>query len=302
LVSAHRARHLQFRGPETGQRTGRQEDGRLAGTVALPATAALAARHDGLCTLLGTLRAMAADQPTIVATSGGFVPAESPRRRLDAGPLVRLAVELSEVTGRAPRICCLGTASGDQRWVAAELDEAIRAAGWIGSHVFLFPMPNHDDVEAHLLDQDVIWVGGGSVANLLALWRLHGLASMMRRAWQAGVVLGGVSAGSICWHTGGTTDSFGPELRPVTDGLGLLPYGNGVHYDSEPGRRLLVHRLVAGGVLPTTYCSDDGVGLVYRGTELYEAVTSRAGAGAYRVERQPDGSPVEVPVTTRRLG
>ena len=83
-------------------------------------------------------------------------------------------------------------------------------------------MPNVDDPRAHLLAQDVVWVWGGSVAGLLAMWRLHGVDAAMREAWEAGVVLAGVSAGSICWHVGGTTDSFGPELRPVTDGLGLL--------------------------------------------------------------------------------
>ncbi len=245
---------------------------------------------------------MAADQPTIVATSGGFVLSASPRRRLAVGPLVRLAVELSGAHGRPARICHLGTASGDQRWYAAEIDEAVRAAGWHGSHLHLFPMPNHDDVEGHLLEQDVIWVGGGSVANLLALWRLHRLDAVLRRAWQAGVVLGGVSAGSICWHAGGTTDSFGPELHPVTDGLALLPYGNGVHYDSEQRRRPLVHRLVAEGVLPTTYCTDDGVGLVYLGTELHEAVTDRPGAGAYLVSRGSDGAVAETRIEPRVLG
>ena len=138
-------------------------------------------------------------------------------------------------------------------------------------------------------DQDVVWVGGGSVANLLALWRLHGLDADLAEVWRAGVVLGGVSAGSICWHVGGTTDSFGPELRPVTDGLALLPWSNGVHYDSEQRRRPLFHRLVADGTLPDGYATDDGVGLVYRGTELAEAVTEIRGRGAYAVRRNGPG-------------
>jgi hypothetical protein len=186
--------------------------------------------------------------------------------------------------------------------VAAELDEAARAAGFRPSHLHLFPMPNVGDVEAHLLGQDVVWVGGGSVANLLAVWRLHGLDAILRRVWHAGVVLGGVSAGSICWHSGGVTDSFGPELRPVTDGLGLLPYANGVHYDSERRRRPAIHALVAGGVLGRTFCTDDGAGLVYRGTELSEAVAENATAGAYAVERDPArGLAVEHALEVRRL-
>lgn len=225
---------------------------------------------------------MPADAPTIVATSGGMKPGR--RSRVAFAPLVEHAVELSGTTGR-PKLVHLGTASGDQRWWNAELDEAAAVAGWDLRHLNLFTMPSVDDPEALLLDADVVWVGGGSVVNLLAVWRAHGLDEVFRRVWQAGVVLGGVSAGSICWHAGGTTDSYGPSLRAVTDGLALLPHGNGVHYDSEAGRRPLVQRLVAEGVLPTTHCTDDGVGLVYRGTELVEAVTEVRGKGAYTVTR-----------------
>ena len=104
-------------------------------------------------------------------------------------------------------------------------------------------MPNVRDVREHLLSQDVIWVGGGSVANLLAVWRVHGLDEVLRECWEAGVVLGGVSAGSICWYVGGPTDSYGLDLRVSPPGLAFLPYGNGVHYDSEEQRRPLLHGL-----------------------------------------------------------
>ena len=161
-------------------------------------------------------------------------------------------------------------------------------------------MPNVEDVTAHLLEQDVIWVWGGSVAGLLAMWRLHGLDDAMRTAWEAGVVLTGVSAGSLCWHVGGTTDSFGPELRPITNGLALVPYSNGVHYDNEAQRRPLYHRLVADGTLPAGYATDDGVGVVYRGTEMVEAVAEVDGAGAYYVEAGGDGA-VETELEVRRL-
>jgi peptidase E len=169
------------------------------------------------------------------------------------------------------------------------------------SHLSLFPMPTVPDVRAHLLAQDVVWVGGGSVANLLAVWRVHGLDQVFREVWRAGVVLGGVSAGSLCWHVGGTTDSYGPDLRPVTDGLGLIPASNGVHHDSEEQRRPLYHRLVADGTLPPGHATDDGVGLVYRGTELAEVVADRPGKAAYRVERGPDGSAVETRLEPRLL-
>src|SRR5438552_5426461 len=163
--------------------------------------------------------------------------------------------------GRAQRVCSVRTAMGDSSDLIRCFHDAAQQQGWLASHLALFPMPNVDDIREHLLAQDVIWVLGGSVAGLLAMWRLHGVDAVMREAWTAGVVLGGVSAGSLCWHVGGTTDSFGPELRPVTNGLGLLPYSNGVHYDSEEQRRPLFHKLVGDGALPAGYATDDGVGL-----------------------------------------
>src|SRR6476661_7912961 len=238
---------------------------------------------------------MPADAPTILATSGGRI--DGRRTPWEVGPLTEYAVELARVSGRRPRVCFLATALGDNAAVLQAFYDAARFAGFEASHLALFPMPNVDD----LLAQDVVWVWGGSVAGLLAMWRLHGVDAAMRGAWEAGVVLTGVSAGSICWHVGGTTDSFGPELRPVTDGLGLLPYANGVHYDSEEQRRPLLHRLVADRTLPTAYATDDGVGLHYRGTELVEALTEIPGKGAYRVERGPDGEAVETRLEPRLL-
>ncbi|MEV0220585.1 peptidase E [Streptomyces sp. NPDC050704] len=214
--------------------------------------------------------------------------------------LVHHAVELAGVHGRRPRVMYVGTALGDAEHVTARMTEAARVAGFDLTPLKLFPMPNLDDVEGAVLAQDVVWVMGGSVANLLAVWRVHGLDDVLRRAWRSGVVLSGVSAGSICWFQGGTTDSFGPELRPVTNALGLLPYGNGVHYDTDQGRRPMVHRLVADGTLPTTHCTDDGVGLVYRGTELTEAVSELPGKGAYIVTRDGDKA-VEERIEPRRL-
>ena len=139
---------------------------------------------------------MTASAPTILATSGGLRPGS--RTRWELSPLSDLAVELSGVSGRAPRICFLATASGDNPFVLSGLHEAAMLRGWQSSHLTSFPMPNVADVTAHLLDQDVVWVMGGSVAGLLAMWRLHGYDGALRTAWQAGVVLTGVSAGSIC--------------------------------------------------------------------------------------------------------
>lgn len=242
---------------------------------------------------------MPAELPTIVATSIGFDSRGRDRYDWEAGPVFDLTAELSGATG-TPKVCFLGTATGDNPTVITSVYSAL-ANRFRASHVELFAMPNIDDVRGHLLSQDVIWVGGGSVANLLALWRLHGWDEYLREAWQAGVVLGGVSAGSICWHNGGTTDSFGPQLRPVTNGLGWLPYSNGVHYNSELQRRPLFHRLIADGTLTDGYATDDGVGLVYRGTEMVEAVADRPNCAAYRVVRGADGAAVETVIEPRML-
>lgn len=237
----------------------------------------------------------------ILATSGGFLPSETGPFQWRVGPLIHHAIELAGHPQR-PRISYLGTAQGDSLNGITGFYRAFAGSDVRASHLELFPMPNVADVRAHLLAQDVVWVGGGSVANLLAVWRVHGLDAVLRECWVAGVVLAGVSAGSICWHVGGTTDSFGLDLRPVTDGLALLPYGNGVHYDSEARRRPLLHALVADGTLPTSFATDDGVGLVYDGTELVEAVADRPGVAAYRVERGPDGRAVETRIEPRLLG
>lgn len=238
-------------------------------------------------------------EPTILATSGGW--SRGSRSQLTYGPLLFHALDLSGSHGRKPKVCHVGTAGGDQQfWLAAE-DEAARLAGVEASHLNLFPMPNVDNIEAHLLDQDVIWVNGGSVANLLAVWRVHGLDEIFPRVWQAGVVLGGVSAGSLCWHIGGTTDSYGPELRAVTNGLAMLPYSNGVHYDSEEQRRPLFQKLIAEGTLPAGYATDDGVGLLYRRTTFVEALGEYPSKAAYFVEPGLDGTATETELPTRQL-
>jgi len=236
----------------------------------------------------------------ILATSGGFLPSDLGAFQWRRGPIIEHAIELAG-SPEQPRFCYLGTAQGDSLNGIAGYYRAFAGSEVRATHLELFSMPNVPDIREHLLAQDVIWVGGGSVANLLAVWRVHGLDEVMHECWEAGVVLGGVSAGSICWHVGGTTDSFGLDLRPVTNGLALLPYGNGVHYDSEARRRPLLHRLVADGTLPVSYATDDGVGLSYEGTELIEAVADRPGVAAYKVERGPDGQAVETRIEPRLL-
>src|SRR5439155_13056443 len=124
-----------------------------------------------------------------------------------------------------------------------------------------------EDLRAHLLSQDAVFVSGGNTANLLAIWRAHGFEQIVREAWEQGVVLTGWSAGMICWFEAGVTDSFGPQLDGMRDGLGFLPGSACPHYDAEERRRPVYRRLVDDG-FPAGYAADDGVGLHFVGTEL----------------------------------
>jgi peptidase E len=241
--------------------------------------------------------------PTILATCGGL----NPGTWTDAvyGPLVLHAIDLARVAGRRPRVAHINTAGGDQRSIEGTELEAARSVGADASHVRFFPHPNVENLREHILAQDVIWVSGGSLVNLLAVWRAHGLDTILREAWETGVVLAGGSAGALCWHSGGTTSSFGPQIGPVADGLGFLPGSLGVHYDSDPNRRPAHQAAVASGALPPGYALDEGVGLVYQGTELVDAVAEREGQFAWRLEvaalSETSPSVVETRITPRLL-
>lgn len=237
-------------------------------------------------------------EPTILATSSSW--RRDGRGRLQVSPMGLHAISLSRRPDAA-RVCFVPTASAEDPRLIADAVAALAAVGAVPSVLTLFPWPNVDDVTAHLLAQDVVWVWGGSVVNLLALWRAHGVDAALRSAWEVGVVLSGVSAGSLCWHAGGTTDSYGPQLRPVLDGLRLLPHSNCPHYDSEPQRRPLYQRLVADGVVPPGWATDDGVGLHFRGADLVEAVSERSEGSAWHVVRDGAGSADEVRVSARLL-
>ncbi len=222
----------------------------------------------------------------ILATSAGFLPTDR-WGVMKPGPM--LVDALRRTGAQRPRVCLVMTASGDDASYLSRSYAALASVGCDVDHLALFTMPNRDPEEI-LARSDLVWVGGGSVANLLSLWRLHGVDTAMRAAAERGTILAGVSAGSICWHVGGPTDSFGPTLEVVTDALGMLPFGNGVHYDSEEQRRPLLQRSVAEGTLPTSYATDDRVGIWYEGDEAVEVVSDIPdadpddGPAAYRVE------------------
>ena len=149
------------------------------------------------------------------------------------------------------------------------------------SHVSLFRRDGGAcDLADHLLAQDLVYVGGGSVISLLGTWNAHGVDGMLRRAWEAGVVMAGLSAGSLCWFEQGVT-AFHGESAPVR-GMGFLPHSNAVHYDDKPERRAAYLRAVADGMIPG-YGTGDGAALHFVGAELAEVVTSRPHARAFHV-------------------
>jgi len=193
----------------------------------------------------------------------------------------------------APKVCVVPTAVGDDAVSVLRLYDRLPPEA-VKSYLSFFPWPP-ENLRELMLGQDVIFVGGGNTANMLAIWRIHGLDRILREAWEAGVVLTGWSAGMICWFEAGVTDSFGPQLDGMRDGLGFLQGSACPHYDGEELRRPVYTRLVAEG-FPPGIAADDGVGVRYVGTELAEVVTCRERATAYRVE--PDG---ETALEARRL-
>lgn len=218
----------------------------------------------------------------IVASSGGFVQTDR-WGVMQPGQIFKRALELTGKT--RPRVLFVLTASGDNPSYLATSYQAVSRIGVDVEHLALFTQPNVP-VDQAFDRADLVWVGGGSVANLLALWELHGVTQAARSAWESGTVMAGVSAGSICWHYGGPTDSFGPKLETVTNGLALIPYGNGVHYDTEAQRRPLLHSLVQSKTLPLSFATDDHAAIVYQNTDPIEVVvdTPDSKANGYRVE------------------
>jgi dipeptidase E len=205
------------------------------------------------------------------------------------------------LTGSArPRICLLPTAGGDSEHQIRRFYETYGDRLCEPSHISLFrlgrrPVP----LREHLLAQDAIYVGGGSMVNLLAVWKAQGLDVILREAWRSGVVLAGLSAGSMCWFEWGVTTSSG---RPApAPGLAFLPGSNSVHHDSEPSRRPVFREAVERGQIPPGYAVDDGAALIFRDHRLDEVVSARPGGRAYEVDRSGERAlaarPLEQPLT-----
>lgn len=209
---------------------------------------------------------------------------------------------LSLARSSRPRVCFLPTASGDADSYTMRFYRAFAALDCHPSDLRLFDR-SVLDLEFFVLAQDVIYVGGGNTANLLAVWRIHGIDRLLRRAWEEGIVLCGLSAGMNCWFTQSVTDSFGASrLSPLQDGLGLLPGSSCPHYDGEAQRRPTFHRLISAGELMDGWAADDGAALVFHGETLSEVVASRPEAAGYRVVKATSSQVTEQRILGRYLG
>src|SRR6202171_3356250 len=240
-------------------------------------------------------RAVRPRAPQIVALGGGGFSMAKDSSLLDD-------YVLSLIGAARPRVCFLPTASGDADHYVVRFYRRF-SAECQASHVSLFRRDQgvggvEEDLATHLLDQHLIYVGGGNVVSMLGAWRAHGLDSILQKAWRKGVVLCGPSAGSLCWFQEALS-AFHGAPRTIR-GLGLLPYSNCVHYDMEPARRGEYHRVIGDGMRPG-FAAEDGVALHFRGTRLARAVSSRPDGRAYRVEPL-GGEVVESPVEVSYLG
>jgi dipeptidase E len=234
-------------------------------------------------------------QRRVVAMGGGGFAMEPDNPLLD-----RFVLSLAR--SASPRVCFVPTASGDAEGYVAHFYRAFASLDCRPTDLQLFDR-TVGDLESFVLAQDVIYIGGGNTANLLVVWRTHGLDRILRAAWEQGVVLCGVSAGMNCWFEASVTDSFDrARLAPLHDGLGILAGSACPHYDGEEHRRPTFRRLVGTGELPEGWAADDGAALVFAGPALLEVVASRPGARAYRVERTADGETVERELPARYLG
>ncbi len=198
-----------------------------------------------------------------------------------------------------PKVCFMPSASGDADHYVVRFYRAFPAERCEASHISLFRREQGpEDLRAHLLEQDLIYVGGGSVISLLGVWQAHGIDAILREAWERGVVLCGLSAGSLCWFEQAVTGFHGAPRK--VEGLGLLPFSNCVHYERGSNRRRAYLDLLRAG-MRSGYAAEDGAALHFTGTELSRVVTSRPEARGYRLDAV-GGRVVEMGIATAYLG
>ncbi|MBS4174403.1 Type 1 glutamine amidotransferase-like domain-containing protein [Bacillus sp. FJAT-49736] len=207
-------------------------------------------------------------------------------------PLLDLYI-LKQSSKRTPAICFLPTASGDADNYITRFYEAFQQHNCNPSHLSLFKPPTRD-LEDYILTKDIIYVGGGNTKNLLILWKEWGLDHILKKAWDQGIVLAGISAGSICWFEDGVTDSFGDELEPIK-ALGFLKGSNCPHYDAELDRRPAYHKMIITNQIKPGLAADDGVAIHFIEQEMVNVVSSRQNAKAYQVTMEENLVEKELP-------
>lgn len=212
----------------------------------------------------------------IIAMGGGGFSMEPENKRLD-----QYVLQQCKAKAETPRICFVPTASGDADGYIERFYKAFEAENCEPSHLSLFSPPL--DLKDFVEKQDIFYVGGGNTKNLLALWKEWGLDVLLKKAYEDGKLLAGLSAGSLCWFEEGVTDSFGPFTKLHC--LGFLSGSHCPHYDGEAERRPAYHRLIEKGLKPG-YAADDGAALHFIDGKLHRAVSSRENAKAYFVEKQ----------------
>jgi dipeptidase E len=204
---------------------------------------------------------------------------------------------LRQCAAENPRVAFVPTASGEPDHYVSSFYAAFLKLGCRPSVLTFFKRT--PELRSFLLDQDVIYVGGGNTKSLLAVWRDWGVSEVLREAWESGIVLTGVSAGAICWFEQGLTDSFSDGLRPL-DCLGFLPGSCCPHFDGEAQRRPSYHKLLASGEISAGIAIEDWTGVHFVGTEIHKVIASKRGARAYSL-RAVHGSVQEVPLTAEFL-
>jgi len=241
----------------------------------------------------GSSRRARSKTPQIFATGGGFF-AQAWEKSIFPEYLLALS------PSKSPRICWLGPASGESAQDFEIFARGMEKHDCQVNHFNLY-LPATMDFVDYLLGMDIVYVGGGSTKNLMALWREWKFDEALRAAWQEGVVMSGTSAGMICWFQSGLTDSFPQVLNPV-QATGILSGSANPHYNIRPDRKSRYRQLIADGSMHSPGLAlDQDVGVLFRGTELVEIVSARKSAGAFRLTRTSTGYD-ETPLSVRYLG
>jgi dipeptidase E len=219
-----------------------------------------------------------------------FMNAQTPRTIFITGgdfstPFIKYLISLTHKSN--PSICYIPTASADNPYGIThwyELCAALPVHPFV-LRTFINSSPEQQSFEETIMSMDAIVVGGGNTLNMMAIWKAQGIDTVLRKAYEKGIVMSGGSAGSLCWFLGGTTDSR-PQKLTIVDGLGFIHTSHCPHYHAEPGRRPLYHQLILGGQLPAGYACDDHAGILFQNEKLVRSVAADLNSHTYFVSAE----------------